>query len=118
VRPFAGPGTQIPISTSGGEWPKWSSTRSEIVYLAPDRRIMIVSYSVTGGSFHADQPRPWPEAKLEGRGGGHEFDLHPDGERLALPAVAGPAPAPTWERVELMLNAFDEFRRIAPAQTR
>jgi Tol biopolymer transport system component len=117
VRPFPGPGTQTPISTSGGQAPKWSRTRSELIYGTLDQRVMIVNYSVNGDSFHADQPRPWPEAKLqpaEPRG----FDLHPDGDRLALPAAGAAGPAPKWDRLDLILNLFDELRRIAPAQTR
>jgi len=80
---------------------------------------MIVNYSVEGDSFHADQPRPWPNAQLmphpfRVRG----FDLHPDGDRLVLPAVGETPPAPKWDRLELILDCFDELRRIAPVQTR
>jgi eukaryotic-like serine/threonine-protein kinase len=117
VRPFPGPGTQIPISTSGGQSPKWSPMRSELIYATLDQRVMIVHYSVKGDSFHADQPRPWPEAKLppaEFRG----FDLHPDGDRLVLPAAGERGPAPKWDRLDLILNLFDELRRLAPVQTR
>jgi serine/threonine-protein kinase len=117
VRPFPGPGTQTPISTSGGAFPKWSRTRSELIYATLDQRVMIVNYSVNGDSFHADQPRPWPEAKVQPEGSGG-FDLHPDGDRLALPAVDEKGPAPKWDRLEIVLNFFDELRRIAPAQTR
>ena len=119
VRPFPGPGSQTPISTAGGEFPTWSRTRHELVYGTRDRRVMIVNYSVEGDSFRADQPRPWPEAQLQPqRGHVRVFDLHPDGERLVLPAVGETGPAPKWDRLELILNAFDELRRIAPVQTR
>jgi hypothetical protein len=64
---------------------------------------MIVNYSVNGDSFHADQPRPWPEAKLFA-GESWNFDMPPDGDRLALPS--GARPAPKWERLD------------APAQSR
>jgi len=119
VRPFPGPGAQIPISTSGGEFPTWSRTRHELIYGTRDRRVMIVNYSVQGDSFRADQPRPWPEAQLKPElGHSRGFDLHPDGERLVLPAVGETGPAPKWDRLDLILNVFDELRRIAPAQTR
>jgi serine/threonine-protein kinase len=116
VRPFPGPGAQIPISTSGGTSPKWSRTRPELIY-ETDRRIAVVSYSVNGDSFQVDQTRPWPEAQSK-RGFGRGFDLHPDGERLVVPAVGETGPPPKWDRFELVLNLFDELRRIAPAQTR
>jgi Tol biopolymer transport system component/tRNA A-37 threonylcarbamoyl transferase component Bud32 len=119
VRPFPSSGSQMPISTSGGEFPTWSRTRHELIYSARDRQVMIVDYSVAGDSFHADEPRPWPEAHLKPQNGHVRiFDLHPDGDRLVLPAVGEPGPAPKWDRLELILNFFDELRRIAPAQTR
>jgi len=120
VRPFPGPGPQTTISTSGGELPTWSRTRHELLYgSTDDGHVMIVNYSVDGDAFHADEPRPWPEAQLKAqrvlvRG----FDLHPDGDRLALFAPGQKGPAPTWDRFDLILNFFDELRRIAPAQAR
>jgi serine/threonine-protein kinase len=116
VRPFPGPGIQTPISTSGGRLPKWSRTRRELIYETLDRRVMIVNYTAEGDSFHPDEPRPWPEAKLQPAN--LAFDLHPDGDRLVLPAVGDSGPAPKWDRLELILNLFDELRRIAPAQAR
>jgi serine/threonine-protein kinase len=119
VRPFPGPGTQTTISTAGGEFPTWSRTRHELLYAARDRRVMIVNYSVDGEAFHPDEPRPWPEAQLKPqRGIVRGFDLHPDGERLALFAPGEKGPAPTWNRLDLIVNFFDELRRTAPAQTR
>ena len=117
VRRFPGPGVPIPISTSGGQSPRWSRTRPELIYETPDRRIVIVNYSVSGDAFHPDQPRPWPEAQST-RGFGRGFDLHPDGDRLLLPAVGEAGSPPKWDRLNLILNFFDELRRIAPAQSR
>jgi Tol biopolymer transport system component len=119
VRPFPGPGLQTTISTTGGELPTWSRTRHELLYGSRDRRVMIVNYSVDGDAFHADEPRPWPEAQLKAqRGVVRGFDLHPDGDRLALFAPGEPGPAPKWDRLDLILNFFDELRRIAPAHAR
>ncbi len=122
VRPFPGPGTQTTISTSGGLFPTWSRTRPELIYATFDRRVMVVNYSTEGDSFHADAPRQWPDAQLTSRFTAgipsRIFDLHQDGERLALAAGRNTAPPPTWNRLDLVLNFFDELRRIAPAQTR
>jgi Tol biopolymer transport system component len=118
VRPYPGPGPQTTISTSGGEAPIWSRTRSELLYGTRDRGVMVVNYSVDGGSFRAGQPRPWPESLLRSGLNVRSFALHPDGNRLALPAAGETAPATGWERFDVALNFFDELRRIAPIQTR
>jgi serine/threonine-protein kinase len=119
VRPFPGPGSQTTISTKGGEFPTWSRTRHELLYAARDRRVMIVNYSVDGDAFHPGEPQPWPEALLKPqRGIVRGFDLHPDGERLALFAPGEKGPAPRWDRLDLILNFSDELRRIVPGQTR
>ena len=48
VRPFPGPGGKSSISTGGGTNAVWSRARHELLYLAPDRRIMVVPYTVAG----------------------------------------------------------------------
>jgi len=122
VRPFPGPGMQTTISTAGGQFPTWSRTRPELIYGTFDQRVMVVNYSAEGDSFHADPPRPWPEAQLQSRFEAgvpsRVFDLHPDGERLVLPAGRETVPATNWGGLNLVLNFFDELRRIAPVQTR
>jgi serine/threonine-protein kinase len=120
VRPFPGPGGKWLISTEGGSFPVWSRVRKELLYAGPDNRIMMVSYTASGDTFTADKPRPWADTRFlprpRGFGGatGRPFDLHPDGERVAI------APVPENERVAkqdklvFILNFFDELRRIAP----
>ena len=82
VRPFPGPGAVTPISTDGGLMPVWSRTRRELLYRTQDSRMMVVSYSTDGGSFHPDKPKPWsdPPVLVLQRPGQRSFDLHPDGE--------------------------------------
>jgi Tol biopolymer transport system component len=121
VRPFPGPGLQSQISIGGGVFPTWSRTRHELLYSTFDRRVMVVNYSVEGDSFHSQQPRPWPEARfgsrtLSGPTRFQDFDLHPDGNRLALSTVSETEPAVRRDRLEIILNFFGEQRRIAPVQ--
>jgi serine/threonine-protein kinase len=114
VRPFPGPGGKWQISTAGGLQPAWSRTRRELFYVAPDNRIMVVSYAVEGDSFKADKPRLWSEQVISlRRGPSIWFDLHPDGERIAA-AVATSQPEEKLDHVTFIFNFFDELRRIAP----
>jgi eukaryotic-like serine/threonine-protein kinase len=115
VRPFPGPGGQRLISTDGGVNPTWSRIRQELFYGALDQRIMVASYSVDGESFRAEKPRLWSEARLELRGR-RSFDLHSDGERVALEAAPPKTQsAAKQDKLVFIFNFFDELRRIAPA---
>jgi len=120
VQPFPGPaGARTTISTSGGTNAVWSRVpgRRELLYLAPDERIMVVSYKVVGDVFQAERPRVWSETPVQRRPfTGATFDLHPDGERVAMaPRIGAPA-GPT--HVALIFNFFDELRRLAPVTKR
>jgi Tol biopolymer transport system component len=117
VRPFPGPGGKIPISTGGGTTAVWSRARHELLYLAPDGRIMTVPYTAAGDAFQAEKPRVWSETPIQVRPIlGASFDLHPDGERVAMAPGTGAISGPT--HVTLVFNFFDELRRMAPVTTR
>lgn len=113
VRPFPGPGGKWQISTGGGTTAVWSRARHELLYRAPDGRIMVVSYTATGDALQAEKPRVWSETPVQLRPSiGANFDLHPDGERVAMAPVTEAATGPT--HVTLIFNFFDELRRLAP----
>jgi hypothetical protein len=71
---------------------------------------MAVRYTVTGDTFVAEKPRVWI-AKL----GGSEWDLAPDGKRVAVLTPVESARAPEREHeVVFLLNFVDELRRRVP----
>jgi serine/threonine-protein kinase len=116
VRPFPGPGAKVQISAGGGNTPKWSQAKRELLYRGADNRIMTAAYTVAGDSFRAEKPQLWsPRALPEGimrpmqR---HVFAVHPDGERVAL-FVPPDAARGTRDKVVLVFNFFDELRRLA-----
>jgi serine/threonine-protein kinase len=113
VRPFPGPGGKSPISTGGGTNAVWSRVRRELLYLAPDGRIMLVPYTAAGDAFQAEKPRVWSETRVQVRPNiGPSFDLHPDGERVAMAPGTEATAGPT--HLTLVFNFFDELRRLAP----
>jgi len=122
VQPFPGPGGKWQISTDGGQFPTWSRARHELLYGTVEQRIMVTVYSVEGDSFHAEPPRPWPEARYKsGELAGspvRRFDLHPDGDQLALTAFGETQATVKRDRLVFILNFLDELRRIAPASNR
>jgi len=114
VRPFpplaSGQGGKWVVSNQGGQHPVWSRTKNDLLYRAPDGQIMAASYTVKGDTFVADKPRVWLA-----KPGGTEFDLSPDGKRLAVvtPVASAEGPKPEHE-VVFLENFFDELRRRVP----
>ena len=51
VAPFPGPGGKWQISTAGGSRPSWRRDGSEIIYLAPDDKLMATEVSAKGSNF-------------------------------------------------------------------
>jgi len=113
VRPFPGPGGKWQVSAAGGRLPTWSRSRKEVFYLVEDGRILVAAYTVEGESFRAEKPRVWSTGLVPLRVGGRTYDLHPDGERIAVLKASGEA-----DHVTLIVNFFDELRRIAPTGRR
>jgi serine/threonine-protein kinase len=116
VRPFPGPGGRWQISTGGGVLPLWSRDGRELLFQTPDQRVMAVSYTAKGDSFVASKPRLWTEARLRNLGIFSNYDLAPDGKRLAAMLAdddASDGKGPT--HLTFLLNFFDELRRRAPA---
>ena len=117
VRPFpataAQTATKIPISNGGGFNPRWSRNRRDLFYTV-NNRIMVVTYTTHDDAFVADKPRVWSEHEVFALAVMPTFDLT-DSERLAvlMPASAPDSPE-TRHHFKLLLNFFDELRRLAP----
>jgi serine/threonine-protein kinase len=114
VRPFPMGDRKWQISPNGGGDPVWSRTRNELLYRGPDRHIMVVPYTVEGDSFKADKPRIWSEQVIWARAYQSSYDLHPDGQRLAVALPLAQAEE-KLDKMTFIFNFSDELRRIAPA---
>ncbi len=120
VRPFPGPGGKWQISTGGGSFPTWSRNGKELFFRTADSRIMMATYTASGDSFRADKPQLWSSgqftnpAKTLG-GAISNFDLHPDGKRFAVLKSSGTEEAAALNKVNIVLNWFDELKRRVPA---
>jgi Tol biopolymer transport system component len=115
VRPFPGPGGKWPISTGGGLYPKWSRNGKELFYRTPDSKIMVVIYTASADSFHADKPQLWSPGQFTELGlGNSNFDLHPDGKRIAVLKAPGTEQAAAVNKVSFIFNFFDEIKRKLP----
>ncbi len=112
VRSFPGPGGKWQVSTGGGRFPVWSRDGRELLFESADQRVMAVNYTASGESFAASKPRVWSETRLGFTGSYPNFDLAPDGKRLA--AIVDDAKV-TKGHLTFLLNFYDELRRRAPA---
>jgi serine/threonine-protein kinase len=111
--PASGQGGKWQISNSGGTYPHWSRAGHELVYQADDQ-LMTVSYAVNGATFIADKPSVWIAALGALPGPNSNWDLAPDGTRVAA-VIQGGGEAPQQEHVIVMLQNFaDELRRRVP----
>jgi Tol biopolymer transport system component len=115
VRPFPGPGGKWQVSTGGGGFPKWSRNGKELFYRTTDSKIMVVTYTASGDSFHADKPQLWSPGQFTDRGLNYNFDLHPDGKRFAVLKAPGTEQTAAVNKVSFIFNFFDELRRKLPS---
>jgi serine/threonine protein kinase/Tol biopolymer transport system component len=106
---LSGKGGKWQVSNNGGSMPHWSRTGHELIYQLGNQ-IMAASYTVKGDTFVADRPRVWI-AKL----GGTDWDLAPDGKRVAVLTPEGPEDAPQEQHHVVFLENFvDELQRRVP----
>ena len=113
VRAFPGPGGKWQVSTGGGGDPKWSRSRPEILYAGADDRIMVVPYTVPGNSFRPGKQARWSDSLMMPRAFPRgAFDLHPDGDRVAVQLESETSGADASDSVVFITNFFDELRRL------
>jgi len=117
VRAFGGTasraGGKWQISSGGGNDPIWSRSGRELFFVAGDS-LMVTEYQDMKGTFVASKPRVWTTMPRVGNTGFSRYDIAPDGSRAAI--LARPQlDSEQMPRMNLLLNFFDEIRRIAPA---
>ena len=119
VRPFPGPGGRWQVSTGGGNFPAWSwgapGAGRELLLETLDQHVMAVSYTVKGDSFAAGKPRAWTETRLRNTGVVSNYDLAPDGKRLAAMVADDTKGEKPLTHLTFLLNFSDELRRKAPS---
>jgi serine/threonine-protein kinase len=111
VRAFPGGDSDVKISQNGARIPRWPANGHQIFYNTDDQSIMTVSYRTDGNLFQAGNPRLWSQRRLANTGVLPNFDVTPDGKRVAalMPAVRQ-KDQPVNE-VTFLLNFSDEVRR-------
>jgi serine/threonine protein kinase/Tol biopolymer transport system component len=93
-----------PISTAGGDKPRWRRDGKELFYIAPDRKLMAVPVKL-GPPFEPGVAVPLFETRVVGY---FPYDVSPDGRFLLYTPseVDTPAPAP----LTILLNWQSELK--------
>jgi dipeptidyl aminopeptidase/acylaminoacyl peptidase len=104
VRPFPGPGGKTPISTQGGDFPRWHGREIFFRTLANELAVVEVQTSPT---FHAGH-----QQILLGPIQTNRWDVAPDGKRVLL--VENTDTPPEGGGLEAVVDWFEELRRRVP----
>jgi hypothetical protein len=88
--------------------------RQGFFYRTRDSKVMVVTYTASGDSFHADKPQLWSPGQFTDRGATYNFDLHPDGKRFAVLKTSGTEQNGAVNKVSFIFNYFDELRSKFP----
>jgi serine/threonine-protein kinase len=116
VRAFPDKGGKWQISNDGGLYPTWSRNGRDLFFETPDNHIMVATYETKADSFVADKPRAWSDTRLANVGLNGNYDLAPDGKRIAALMPGDTAQGQqARNHVIFLMNFFDELRRRVPA---
>jgi Tol biopolymer transport system component len=91
VRPFPSPGPRIQISSGPAAQARWSRDGAQIFYIAPDKKLMAVSFNAETG--RAGIPRQLFQTSIIATSlSGFQYDVAPDGRFLINSLPSGPCP--------------------------
>ena len=108
VRSSTGDGRTWQISSDGGVEPVWSPSGRELFYRADDRMMAVDVQLAPSMSFGT--PRVlFVGAFLFGGTEGQQFDVSRDGQRFLM---LKPVAAPVSEPLQVVVNWFDDLRRL------
>jgi serine/threonine protein kinase len=100
VRPFPGPGRQVPISTNGGNSPRWRPDGKELYFVAPDRKLMAAAVMVTGVELSSGTPETLFQTHMTRVPDKQQYDVAGDGRFLVLTELREISTEP----IHLLLN--------------
>jgi serine/threonine-protein kinase len=113
VVPYPGPGGKWPVSTDGGNLPRWAAKNHELFYIN-GRKMMAVEVQTTP-AFRAGVPKMLFERNFPATGAPASYDVTADGKRfLMLKEQAERQGAP--DQLHVVVNWFEELRRRVPLE--
>jgi serine/threonine-protein kinase len=118
--PFPGPGPRVPVSTQGGESPRWSGSGRELFYRDPFKNQVMAVDIQTAPEFRAGRPRPLfalNSTSADTQVSTNEtWDVSPDGKRFLV--IAAPDGKESGVRLHAVVNWFEQLRSLVPAEAK
>ena len=106
---YPGPGATFPISSDGGNAPRWSRDPLQLFY-RNGAKMMAVDLQLTP-TF-----RPGPAKELFERNYPIGYDVAPDGKRFLMIKNAGPAPVSRPDQLNVVVNWTEELKQRVPTR--
>jgi dipeptidyl aminopeptidase/acylaminoacyl peptidase len=112
VRPFGGKGDAAPVSTEGGNAPRWSPDGREIVYRRGDA-FLAASVTSAGGTLTVGDSRKLFEVRAAAGRSTFQagYSVSPDGRRF-LVLLLDPRAIP--RQIDVVENWFEELKAKVP----
>jgi Tol biopolymer transport system component len=107
VRPLAGEGRQVQVSTAGAGDCAWSPDGTELFYRSPSREMMAVRFTVDSGEFRPALPEVL--FAIDPAYGG-PIDMSPDGRRFLAYREPG-GPGARSDQPVVVLNWTEELKQ-------
>jgi len=112
ARPFPNSGTgEIQLSRGGAMVFRWPVKADEIFYRTPNQKIMVLKVRTGAGKLDFSEPKLWSEVELADTGVFPNFEVTPDGRRVAALLKAGNEAAANVSHVTIAVNFSTELRR-------
>jgi eukaryotic-like serine/threonine-protein kinase len=113
------------VSTGGGDRPMWARNGRELFFVSGDGRLAVVPVQTTGPTFSAGTAaivfdnRWYYTGSRPDVSNGRTYDISPDGQRFLMikdNQSVGQNSISTPASMVVVLNWFEELKRLAPAQ--
>ncbi len=106
VAPFQRPGRTVPISTSGGNWPRWRQDGKEIFYLAAGETLVAVAVRGGDSAIEVGDATPLFQARFSNTP--MPYAVAPDGQRFL---INRPIEETTDASITLVVNWPEALRK-------
>ena len=106
------------VSTAGGNSPLWSPDGKELFYLTEENAVMTVAVETQPTLILGTPEELFRGLFVSGMGGGHAWDIHPDGDRFlmikALQTTDEESAAGIPHKFIIVTNWFEELEQRVP----
>ena len=113
-------GTRVRISTDGGTSPAWAKNANELFY-RQGRKMMAVDFTINGKTLTPGMPVELFEGRYFRLNPVRDYDVSPDGQRFLMIQVEPQEEQNAiradyfGNKVNIVLNWFEELKRLVPA---